>query len=237
MLEKRDFIYEGKAKRLYTTDDPELAIVEYKDDATAFDGTKRGTIESKGVVNNKTSALLFAYLEKQGIETHMHEYIDERHMVVKRVEIVPVEMVVRNTVAGSLSKRLGIEEGVKLPKTIVEMYYKNDDLHDPMINEDHAVALDWATREELAEMKAMALKINGLLVPFFAKANLDLIDYKLEFGRFKGRIILADEISPDTCRLWDIDTKEKLDKDRFRRDLGKEKEAYQEVLRRLEGVE
>ncbi|MGE5416160.1 MAG: phosphoribosylaminoimidazolesuccinocarboxamide synthase [Acidobacteriota bacterium] len=235
-MEKRDFIYEGKAKRLYTTDDPELAIVEYKDDATAFDGTKRGTIESKGMVNNKTSALLFAHLEQQGIITHMHEYIDERHMVVKRVDIVPVEMVVRNTVAGSLSKRLGIDEGVKLPKTIVEMYYKNDDLHDPMINEDHAVALDWATRDELAEMKEMALKINQLLIPFFAKANLDLIDYKLEFGRFKGKIILADEISPDTCRLWDIDTKEKLDKDRFRRDLGKEKEAYLEVLRRLEGV-
>ncbi|MGE5372073.1 MAG: phosphoribosylaminoimidazolesuccinocarboxamide synthase [Solirubrobacterales bacterium] len=234
-MDKKEFIYEGKAKRLYTTEDPSLAIVEYKDDATAFDGTKRGTIESKGVVNNRMSALLFDFLRGQGIDSHFVKLIDDRHMIVRRVEIVPVEVVVRNTVAGSLSKRLGIEEGVVLPKPILELYFKNDDLHDPMVNDDHILTFGWATAEELAAIKGLASRINALLKPYFAAANLELVDYKLEFGRFNGSIILADEISPDTCRLWDIDTKEKLDKDRFRRDLGKEKEAYQEVLRRLEG--
>lgn len=234
-MEQKDFIYEGKAKRVYTTDNPDLAIVAYKDDATAFDGTKRGTIESKGVVNNKMSALLFAYLEQNGVITHFEELLDDRRMLVKKVEIIPVELVVRNTVAGSLSKRLGIDEGVVLPRTLIELYYKDDDLHDPMVNDEHVTILNWAAAEELAAMKATAYRINELLKPYFARVNLELVDYKLEFGRFKGQVILADEISPDTCRLWDVDTKEKLDKDRFRRDMGKEKEAYQEVLRRLEG--
>lgn len=234
-MDKKEFIYEGKAKRVFTTESPDHAIVEYKDDATAFDGTKKGTIETKGVVNNRMSALLFKYLEAQGIPTHFEELMDDRHMLVKRVDIVPIEVIVRNTVAGSLSKRLGIEEGYKLQKTIVELYYKNDDLHDPMINEYHALAMGWATEKEMDTMKSMALAINSHLQPYFAKVNIELVDFKLEFGRFKDQIILADEISPDTCRLWDADTKEKLDKDRFRRDLGKEKEAYHEVLSRLEG--
>ena len=233
---KRDFLYEGKAKRVYTSAQPGLLVVEYKDDATAFDGAKRGTIESKGIVNNRISALLFQYLEAEGVATHFERLIDERHMLVKQVEIVPVEVVVRNTVAGSLSQRLGLEEGTPLPGAVVEFYYKNDELHDPMVNEDHIRVLNLATPEELEVMKETALRVNRLLVPLFARAGIDIIDFKLEFGRYQGRIILADEISPDTCRLWDSNTGVKLDKDRFRRDLGGEPEAYQEVLRRLEGV-
>jgi len=233
---KKEFIYEGKAKRVYTSESPDLAVVEYKDDATAFDGTKRGTIQSKGVANNRISSLVFRYLEREGIPTHFEDMIDDRHMLVKRVEIVPVEVVVRNTVAGSLAKRLGLEEGTRLPRAIVELYYKSDELHDPMINDDHVLALNLASAEELESMRRMALEINSHLVPFFARVNIDLIDFKLEFGRFQGKIILADEISPDTCRFWDINTGEKLDKDRFRRDLGGEREAYLEVLARLEGV-
>jgi len=233
---KKEFIYEGKAKRVYTTDSPGLAVVEYKDDATAFDGTKRGTINSKGVANNRISAMIFKYLEQEGIATHFVELIDDRHMLVKQVEIVPVEVVVRNTVAGSLSQRLGLPEGTSLPQSIVELYYKNDELHDPMVNDDHIRVLNLASPEELEVIRLTASRVNQLLVPFFARAGIDLIDFKLEFGRYQGKIILADEISPDTCRLWDADTLVKLDKDRFRRDLGGEEEAYQEVLKRLEGV-
>lgn len=234
-MEIKDFIYEGKAKRLYTTSDPELAVVEYKDEATAFDGTKKGTISDKGIANNKISSLVFSYLEEQGIPTHFVRLIDERHMLVKRVDIIPVEIVVRNTVAGSLAKRLGLAEGEKLRRPVVEMYYKNDELHDPMVNEDHILAMGWATEEEIASMKKLALKVNECLVPYFADIGIELVDFKLEFGRYRDQVILADEISPDTCRFWDIKTKEKLDKDRFRRDLGKEREAYLEVLARLEG--
>lgn len=235
-MEKREFLYEGKAKRIYATDDPELVLIEYKDDATAFDGTKRGTIESKGVVNNRMSAQLFQHLEQNGIPTHFVRLLDDRCMLVKKVEIVPVEVVVRNTVAGSLAKRLGLEEGIRLPRPVLELYYKNDDLHDPMVNDDHVTIFGWATAEELKQIKELALRINDVLKPYMARINIELVDYKLEFGRCKGEVILADEISPDTCRLWDVDTGEKLDKDRFRRDLGKEKDAYLEVLRRLEGV-
>ncbi|MGE5396203.1 MAG: phosphoribosylaminoimidazolesuccinocarboxamide synthase [Chitinophagales bacterium] len=235
MVDKKDFIYEGKAKRVYTANAPGLAIVEYKDDATAFDGTKRGTIQSKGVVNNRVSAILFKYLERQGIPTHLEEQIDDRHMLVKLVEIVPVEVIVRNTVAGSLAKRLGLDEGTGLKEAIVELYYKNDDLHDPMVNDDHVLVMEWATREELDKMKKLALDINRHLLSVFAGVGINLVDFKLEFGRWQGDIVLADEISPDTCRLWDSETGEKLDKDRFRRDLGGEQEAYLEVLARLEG--
>ncbi|MGE5544424.1 MAG: phosphoribosylaminoimidazolesuccinocarboxamide synthase [Bacillota bacterium] len=233
---KKELIYEGKAKKLYTTDSPELAVVEYKDDATAFDGTKRGTIYSKGVANNRISAMIFKYLEEAGIGNHFEELIDDRHMLVKRVEIVPIEVVVRNTVAGSLSRRLGLAEGTPLPRPVVEFYYKNDELHDPMVNDDHIRVLNLASPEDMEVIERTALQVNQLLVPFFARAGIDLIDFKLEFGRYQGKIILADEISPDTCRLWDTKTGTKLDKDRFRRDLGGEEEAYQEVLKRLEGV-
>jgi phosphoribosylaminoimidazole-succinocarboxamide synthase len=213
-----------------------MAVVEYKDDATAFDGTKRGTITSKGIANNRISTIIFNRLHEEGIPTHFEKWLDERHMLVKWVKIVPVEVVVRNVVAGSLAKRLGLEEGSRLGRTIIELYYKDDDLHDPMINDDHVMAMDLATAEELKTMKEMAARINDILVHFFEKIGIVLVDFKLEFGRFQGGIILADEVSPDTCRFWDKDTGEKLDKDRFRRDLGGETEAYLEVLSRLEGA-
>ncbi len=235
-MKKKDFIYEGKAKRVYTTESPDLAIVEYKDDATAFDGTKRGTIKSKGIINNLMSAMIFEQMEEAGIPTHFAKLLDDRNMLVKWVQIIPIEVVVRNIVAGSLSKRLGLEEGTHLSQRVIELYYKNDELHDPMINEDHVQAMNLASYDELAVIRNMAININEFLVPFFARANLHLVDFKLEFGRYKGQIILADEISPDTCRLWDAETAEKLDKDRFRRDLGGEMEAYLEVLNRLKGA-
>ncbi|NLB18773.1 MAG: phosphoribosylaminoimidazolesuccinocarboxamide synthase, partial [Syntrophomonadaceae bacterium] len=221
---------------VYTTESPDLAIVEYKDDATAFDGTKRGTIKSKGIINNFMSAMIFEQLEEAGIPTHFERCLDDRNMLVKWVQIIPIEVVVRNIVAGSLSKRLGLEEGTHLSQRVIELYYKNDELHDPMINEDHVQAMNLASYDELAVIRNMAININEFLVPFFARANLHLVDFKLEFGRYKGQIILADEISPDTCRLWDAETAEKLDKDRFRRDLGGEMEAYLEVLNRLKGA-
>ena len=212
-------------------------MVEYKDDATAFNGEKRGTIEGKGVINNKMSAMLFKELEKQGIETHLVEFVDDTHQLVKRVEIVPLEVIARNVIAGSLSKRVGRPEGEVLPQPILEFSYKNDDLGDPMINRFHATALGLATDEEIDNIIAQALKINELLQAIFDKANLVLVDFKLEFGRTPdGKIILADEISPDTCRLWDKDTHEKLDKDRFRRDLGGVEEAYIEVYNRLKNI-
>lgn len=236
-VEVLEQLYEGKAKKVFKTSDDALYMVEYKDDATAFNGEKRGTIEGKGVINNKMSAMLFKELEKQGIETHLVEFVDDTHQLVKRVEIVPLEVIARNVIAGSLSKRVGRPEGEVLPQPILEFSYKNDDLGDPMINRFHATALGLATDEEIDNIIAQALKINELLQATFDKANLVLVDFKLEFGRTPdGKIILADEISPDTCRLWDKDTHEKLDKDRFRRDLGGVEEAYIEVYNRLKNI-
>lgn len=233
---KKEFVYEGKAKRVYKTDDEKVYLIEYKDDATAFNGEKKGIIEDKGIINNKMSAMLFKLLEKAGIETHFVRLIDERQMLVKAVEIVPLEVIVRNAIAGSLAKRLGLEEGAQLEATVLEFCYKNDELGDPLINDYHIQALKLADKEELEAIKEKALKINEILVDFFEKVGLRLIDFKLEFGRCDGRIILADEISPDTCRLWDKETNQKMDKDRFRRDLGKVEDAYKEVLRRVEEV-
>jgi phosphoribosylaminoimidazole-succinocarboxamide synthase len=231
-----DFLYEGKAKQIFATDDEKVVLIKYKDDATAFDGQKKGTILNKGIVNNRVSNLLFKLLEKDGIETHLLEQIDDRNTLVKKVQIVPVEVVVRNVIAGSLSNRIGVEEGVELADTIIELYYKDDELHDPMINEYHARVMGWATTEQLQEIDRQAHKINQALKEFFDSINIILVDFKLEFGLYEGRIILADEISPDTCRLWDKVSLEKLDKDRFRRDMGKEAEAYQEVVSRIEAV-
>ncbi|MEE0433857.1 MAG: phosphoribosylaminoimidazolesuccinocarboxamide synthase [Peptococcaceae bacterium] len=236
-VEVLEQLYEGKAKKVFKTSDDALYMVEYKDDATAFNGEKRGTIEGKGVINNKVSAMLFRELEKDGVETHLVEYIDDTHQLVKRVEIVLLEVICRNVIAGSLAKRVGRPEGEVLPKPILEFSYKNDDLGDPMINRYHATALGIATDEEIDEIIAQAFKINELLKGIFDKANMTLVDFKLEFGRTPdGKIILADEISPDTCRLWDKDTQEKLDKDRFRRDLGGVEEAYIEVYNRLKNI-
>lgn len=236
-VEVLEQLYEGKAKKVFKTSDDALYMVAYKDDATAFNGEKRGTIDGKGVINNKMSAMLFKELEKRGVENHLVEYIDDTHMLVKRVEIVPLEVICRNVIAGSLAKRVGKEEGVVLPRTILEFSYKNDDLGDPMINRYHALALELATEEELDDIIAQAFKINEILQEIFDKANLTLVDFKIEFGRTPdGKIILADEISPDTCRLWDKDTQEKLDKDRFRRDLGGVEEAYIEVFNRLKNI-
>ena len=234
-MQKLEQIYEGKAKKVFKTDDPNLVIVDYKDDATALDGLKKGTIVGKGVVNNLVSNHLFRMLEKNGIETHLVEQINERDSVVRRVSIVPVEVIVRNIAAGSLSKRLGLPEGTKLKSTVLEYCYKNDDLGDPMINDYHIAAMGIATKEEMETIASMALRINELLTAYLKDLGIELIDFKLEFGRFEGRIVLADEISPDTCRFWDSKTGEKLDKDRFRRDLGDVEEAYQEILRRLMG--
>ena len=236
-VEVLEQLYEGKAKKVFKTSDDALYMVEYKDDATAFNGEKRGTIEGKGVINNKVSAMLFRELEKEGVETHLVEFIDDNHQLVKRVEIVPLEVICRNVIAGSLAKRVGREEGEVLPQPILEFSYKNDDLGDPMINRYHATALGLAIDEEIDNIIAQAFKINEILQKIFDKANLVLVDFKLEFGRTPdGTIILADEISPDTCRLWDKDTHEKLDKDRFRRDLGGVEEAYIEVYNRLKNI-
>ena len=236
-VEVLEQLYEGKAKKVFKTSDDALYMVEYKDDATAFNGEKRGTIEGKGVINNKVSAMLFHELEKEGVETHLVEFIDDNHQLVKRVEIVPLEVICRNVIAGSLAKRVGREEGEVLPQPILEFSYKNDDLGDPMINRYHATALGLATDEEIDNIIAQAFKINEILQKIFDKAHLVLVDFKLEFGRTPdGTIILADEISPDTCRLWDKDTHEKLDKDRFRRDLGGVEEAYIEVYNRLKNI-
>jgi phosphoribosylaminoimidazole-succinocarboxamide synthase len=232
-MEKRRQIYEGKAKKLYETPDPDLLIQEFKDDATAFDATKRGTIGNKGVINNALSERLFTMLSKKGIPTHFVKRLSDRDMLVKRVEIVPLEVTMRNIVAGGMAKLLGLEEGMVLKKPVFEYHYKEDKLHDPLINDYHALALGFATEKELDTIKRYSFRINTLLGKFFDERNLILVDFKLEFGRYKGKIILADEISPDTCRLWDKTTKEKLDKDRFRRDLGNIEEAYQEVLRRV----
>lgn len=232
---KKEQLYEGKAKKVFATDKADVVLVSYKDDATAFNGLKKGTIQGKGIVNNICSNHLFKMLEEKGIETHYIEEISDTDTLVKKVAIVPIEVIVRNIAAGSLSKRLGIEEGTVLPSTVLEFCYKNDDLGDPMINDYHALAMNLATAEELEIIKKTSFAVNDILRAYLKDINIDLIDFKLEFGRYKGRIILADEISPDTCRFWDTVTREKLDKDRFRRDLGGVEDAYQEVLSRLMG--
>lgn len=233
-MQAGSLIYEGKAKQVYATSDPDIVRMTYKDDATAFDGAKKGTINNKGRINNRIACMLFEMLEKKGIPTHLVEKPDDRNVLVRKLEMLPVEVVVRNVVAGSLANRLGKEEGMELPSPILELYYKNDDLHDPMINDYHALVMGWLTREQLNTITARALTINSVLQEFFAKIGIILVDFKLEFGLFQGQVLLGDEISPDTCRLWDQQSLEKLDKDRFRRDLGKEEEAYQEVVRRIE---
>ncbi|HEY8542410.1 MAG TPA: phosphoribosylaminoimidazolesuccinocarboxamide synthase [Pseudothermotoga sp.] len=232
-MEKKQMIYEGKAKRVYQTSDPNLLIIEYKDDATAFDGKKKGTIPNKGILNNKISAIFFELLEKNGIQTHFIKLLNDREMLVKAVKIIPIEVIVRNIVAGSLSKRLGLAEGTTLKKTVLELCYKSDELGDPMINHYHVLALNLASEEEIGRIEQTALKVNEILKNFLESRNIVLVDFKLEFGRMDGQILLADEISPDTCRFWDSSTKEKLDKDRFRRDLGKIEEAYWEIYKRV----
>ena len=218
---------------MYATDDPDIVIVDYKDDATAFNGLKKGTISGKGVINNKMSNMMFRIMEQHGIPTHFVEELSDRETAVKKVQIVPLEVIIRNTAAGSFSKRYGVPEGTKLATTVFEFSYKNDDLGDPLLNDYHALALNLATQEEIDTIKNMALRVNDIMKEFFKGLNIDLIDFKLEFGRFHGQIILADEISPDTCRFWDMTTGEKLDKDRFRRDMGGVEDAYKEVFARL----
>lgn len=232
-MEKKELLYEGKAKKVYLTDDPDVLIVDYKDDATAFNGLKKGTIVGKGVVNNRMTNLVFRKLENEGVPTHFVEELSDRETAVKKVEIVPLEVIIRNVAAGSFSKRLGVPEGTKFKAPTSEFSYKNDDLGDPLINDYFAIAMELATREEIDTITKYAFKVNEVLKAYFMEANIELVDFKIEFGRYHGQIILADETSPDTCRLWDADTHEKLDKDRFRRDLGNVEEAYNEVFKRL----
>ena len=232
-MEKLDMLYEGKAKKVFKTIDEELLIIEYKDDATAFNGIKKGSISGKGVINNKMTNIIFKYLAENGIETHLMEELGERESLVKKVSIVPLEVIVRNVAAGSFSTKYGIEEGTILLSPVLEFSYKNDELGDPMINDMQIIAIGLASKEELSEISAKALRINELMKSYFMERRIKLIDFKIEFGRYKGKIILADEVSPDTCRLWDAETNEKLDKDRFRRDLGGIEEAYEEVWKRI----
>ncbi|MBR1739744.1 MAG: phosphoribosylaminoimidazolesuccinocarboxamide synthase [Ruminococcus sp.] len=233
---KGEQLYEGKAKKVFATNDPELVIVDYKDDATAFNGEKKGTIVGKGVINNRMTNFMFKKLEEAGVPTHLVEEISDRETIVKKVSIVPLEVIIRNVAAGSFSKRMGVEEGRKLLTPILEYSYKNDDLGDPFINDYYALALGLATKEELDTIAEYAFKVNDYMVEFFKGVGVDLIDFKIEFGRTSdGKIILADEISPDTCRFWDSKTHEKLDKDRFRRDLGNVEDAYQEMMKRVLG--
>jgi len=232
-MEKLELLYEGKAKKVFKTEDPDVLIVDYKDDATAFNGEKKGTITGKGVINNRMTNFMFRIIEKAGIPTHLVRELSERETAVKKVEIVPLEVIVRNVAAGSFSKKLGIEEGFRLLAPTLEFSYKDDALGDPMINDYFAIAIGAATREEIDKITEYAFKINDIMKAYFLEKNIDLIDFKLEFGRYKGEIILADEISPDTCRFWDVNTHEKLDKDRFRRDMGNVEEAYEEVFSRL----
>lgn len=234
MLEKLEQLYEGKAKKVFKTSEPDVFIVSYKDDATAFNGQKKGQIAEKGVVNNTMTNIIFKLLEEKGIPTHFIEQISDRDTVVKAVTILPLEVIIRNVAAGSFSQRYGVKEGVEFAIPTFEFSYKNDDLGDPLINDDHAIAIGLATREQIAEVKNYALRINEIMKEYFLEKNLKLIDFKIEFGVDKdGNIILADEISPDTCRFWDVETGEKMDKDRFRRDLGNVEETYQEVLGRV----
>ena len=233
---KLEQLYEGKAKKVYATENPELVIVSYKDDATALDGLKKGTIAGKGAINNRMSNYLMQLLAAQGIPTHFVEELNDRETVVKKVAIVPLEVIVRNVSAGSFAKRYGVPEGIIFDEPTFEFSYKNDDLHDPLLNTTHALALKLATKEEIATIRTMALKVNDILKAYFLNLNVRLIDFKLEFGRLNdGTIVLADEISPDTCRFWDATTGEKLDKDRFRRDLGGIEDAYNEMMRRVLG--
>lgn len=235
-MEKTTQLYEGKAKKVFATNDPDLVIVSYKDDATALDGLKKGSITGKGVINNKMSNYLCRLLEKHGVPTHFVEELNDRETVVKKVSIVPLEVIIRNISAGSFAKRYGVKEGIVFAEPTIEFSYKNDDLHDPLINSYHALALGLATKKEIEEIKAMAFKINDILKEYFLSLNVKLVDFKLEFGRLKdGTIVLADEISPDTCRFWDADTNEKLDKDRFRRDMGGVEDAYNEMMKRVFG--
>ena len=235
-MSKLEQLYEGKAKKVFATDNPEQYIVEYKDDATAFNGLKKGTIAGKGVINNKMSNFLMRKLEEAGVPTHFVEEISDRETIVKKVSIVPLEVIIRNISAGSFAKRYGVEEGIVFAEPTIEFSYKNDDLGDPLINDYHALALGLATKQEIETIKNMAFKTNEVMKKFFKNLNVDLVDFKLEFGRLSdGTIVLADEISPDTCRFWDSDTHEKLDKDRFRRDLGNVEDAYQEMMKRILG--
>ena len=235
-MQKTNQLYEGKAKKVFATDNEDYVIVSYKDDATAFDGTKKGTIVGKGAINNRMSNFLMQVLEKEGVKTHFVEELSDRETVVRKVSIVPLEVIIRNISAGSFAKRYGVEEGIVFDEPTIEFSYKNDDLHDPLINAYHAIALKLATREEIETIKKMAFKVNEVLKAYFLKLNVKLVDFKLEFGRLKdGTIVLADEISPDTCRFWDAQTNEKLDKDRFRRDLGGVEDAYKEMMKRVLG--
>ena len=236
-MEKRKMIYEGKAKQLYTCEREDALIIHYKDDATAFNGVKKAQIHDKGVLNNAITTLLFNHLYKQGIPTHYLETLNDRDQLCKKVSIFPLEVIVRNRIAGSMAKRLAIPEGTLAPKPIYELCYKNDELGDPLINEDHALALGAASEEDLKTIKTLTLKINAVLTELFDKLGIILVDFKIEFGRtLEGEIVLADEISPDTCRFWDKETLAKLDKDRFRRDLGNVEDAYQEILKRLRSL-
>ena len=234
-MEKKEQLYEGKAKKVFATEDPELLIVQYKDDATAFNGLKKGTIAGKGVINNQMSNRLMQMLERSGVPTHFVQELSQRETLVKKVQIVPLEVIIRNISAGSFAKHYGVEEGIVFDEPTIEYSYKNDALGDPLLNSRHALALKLVTKEELATIEALSFKVNDLLKEFWAGCGVTLVDFKMEFGRLSdGTIVLADEISPDTCRLWDSETKEKLDKDRFRRDLGGVEEAYAEIMRRLE---
>ncbi len=235
-MERLEQLYEGKAKKVFATDDPQLVLVSYKDDATAFNGLKKGTIEGKGAINNRVTNHLMRLLEKEGVPTHLVSELNDRETLVKRVSIVPLEVIVRNIAAGSLSKRLGLPEGTKLGKTVLEFCYKDDELGDPMVNAYHIAAMGWASEDEMKTICAYSLKVNDVLTAYLKDLNIELIDFKLEFGRTAdGTIVLADEISPDTCRFWDSNTHEKLDKDRFRRDLGGVEDAYNEIMKRLLG--
>lgn len=232
-MEKKELLYEGKAKKVYTTEDPDVLIVDYKDDATAFNGLKKGTIVGKGAINNRMTNHIFKKLEAEGVPTHFIEELSDRETAVKKVEIVPLEVIVRNFSAGSFAKKMGMEEGIKFACPTLEFSYKNDDLGDPFINSYYALALNLATQEEIDAITKYTFKVNEVMREYFDSLGIELIDFKIEFGRYHGQIILADEVSPDTCRLWDKETREKLDKDRFRRDMGNVEDAYEEVFRRL----
>lgn len=235
-MEKKELLYEGKAKKVYATDNADVLLVDYKDDATAFNGLKKGTIAGKGAINNKVTNFMMRLLEKEGVPTHFVEEISDRETLVKKVSIVPLEVIIRNISAGSFAKRYGVEEGIVFSEPTIEFSYKNDDLGDPLINCHHALALGIATKEDIATIKRLAFKVNDVMKAFFKNVGVDLVDFKLEFGKTSdGTIVLADEISPDTCRFWDSKTHEKLDKDRFRRDLGNVEDAYQEMMKRILG--
>ena len=235
-MEKKELLYEGKAKKVFATDDPNVVLVSYKDDATAFNGLKKGTISGKGAINNRVTNYMMELLEKEGVKTHLVKELSDRETLVKKVTIVPLEVIIRNISAGSFAKRYGVEEGIVFAEPTIEFSYKNDDLGDPLINDYHALALGLATKEEIETIKSMAFKVNDVMKAFFKNLKVDLVDFKLEFGKTAdGEIVLADEISPDTCRFWDSEPHEKLDKDRFRRDMGNVEDAYKEMMKRILG--